>query len=370
MLSPYRFRVYEAFLAYPVGQEIHTAASGRVAALHEVFLAIEDRSADLTGLGEVRANIEFITGTPEADVAPSAIGLLKEMACAASPTDLAARFADASQRFPRIARALVENALVDLEAKRKGVTAAEYLGGAWRAGVPCNQCVFWGSDADMRDNLELYLALGFRKIKLRVGIGSIEDDERRLSWIRGRCGADFALAVDANGAWAVDDALQNIERLRRYGITYVEQPTHKGDWPALERVARDSGIDVMIDEGLQTDEDVARVCANGGRISAHLKIAKAGGAAAVVAIGRAFDRHGVSYVMGQMNEGALATAIAVHAGMALEPRLGELYGALGIVNDPGTGVTYRDGAVSVPDQAGVGVSLRPDILALLWDSAA
>lgn len=368
-MKPFRIRVFEAFLTYPAGQEIHTAASGRIAALHEIFAEVEDRAAGLTGIGEVRANIAFITGTPEADVAPKAIGLLREIADSATPDELGASFAATRRNFPKISQALVENALIDLEAKRRGITVAEHLGGTWKPGLPCNQCVFWGTDDAMRANLDAYLAQGFRKIKLRVGIGALDDDMRRLGWIRERSGPAIELAIDANGAWDADRALANIDRLRRFGLAYVEQPTHKGDWDALERVARDAGIDIMIDEGLQTDDDVARVCANRGRISAHLKIAKAGGAAALVEIGRRFDRHGVSYVMGQMNEGALATAVAVQAGMALKPRVGELYGALGILNDPGLGVSYKNGAVSVPKTPGVGATLRHDRLSLIWNSA-
>lgn len=369
-MKAFRFKLYEAFLVYPPGQEVHTAASGHVAALHEIFAEIEDRQEELVGLGEVRANIEFITGTPETDVAPQAIALLKTLADSSTPAALEEGFARVRNGFPRISQAVVENAMVDLEAKRRGVTAAELLGGAWQPSLPCNQCVFWGTDAAMKANFDSYLAQGFRKIKLRVGIGTIDDDVRRLRWIRERGGPTLDLSVDANGAWDTGNALANIDRLRPFRITYVEQPTHKGDWDGLERVARESGIDVMIDEGLQTDDDVARVCANKGRISAHLKIAKAGGAAALVAIGRRFDQDGVSYVMGQMNEGALATAIAVQAGMALKPRVGELYGALGILNDPGDGVTYGPGSVSVARRPGAGAQLRHDRLSLLWDSEA
>lgn len=369
-MQAFRFKVYEAFLVYPPGQEVHTAASGHVAALHEVFAEIEDRETGLLGVGEVRANIAFITGTPEAEVAPRVIALLQMLAGSPTHPALASGFADIRDRFPKISQAVVENALVDLEAKRRGVTASDLLGGTWRASLPCNQCVFWGTDEAMEVNFDSYLAQGFRKVKLRVGIGTIDDDVRRLRWMRERAGPTLDLSVDANGAWSADMALANIDRLRRFNITYVEQPTRKGDWDGLERVARESGIDVMIDEGLQTDDDVARVCANKGRISAHLKIAKAGGAAALVAIGRRFDRNGVSYVMGQMNEGALATAIAVQAGMALKPRVGELYGALGILNDPGDGVTYGPGSVSVARRPGAGSNLRYDRLSLLWDSEA
>jgi L-alanine-DL-glutamate epimerase-like enolase superfamily enzyme len=363
----FRFRLFESFLRYPPGQEIHTAASGRIEALHELFLIVEDCHESAVGQGEVRANIEFITGTPEEQVAPAAVSLCRELSRAA-PGTLSQTFEDIRYQAPKIAQALVENTLVDFEARRRDIPAATYLGGQWKPSIPCNECVFWGSDDDMRRNIAFYRSLGFRKIKVRVGVGSIEDDSRRLAWIRNCYGSEIEIAADANGAWDDDTALRHIETLARFDLTYIEQPTRKGDWRALERVANESGHEIMIDEGLQTDEDVDRVCESGGRISAHLKIAKAGGVAAMVAIGQRFDRHGVSYVVGQMNEGALATAIAVQGGMALSPRLGELYGALGIQNDPADGVMYHNGEVHVAAGPGAGVSLVTEKLTLLWDS--
>lgn len=369
-MNHFHLRLFEGFLRYPHGQEVHTAASGRIGALHELFLVIDDLETGLTGQGEVRANIAFITGTPEREVAPKAIELLTRIADAQSAVELQERFDQARGGIPKISQALVENALVDLEARRRGIPMAEHLGGEWKAGIPCNECVFWGTDEDMQVNAASYLAQDFTKIKVRVGIGTIEDDLRRVRWLRDRYGDRIALAIDANGAWDAETALRHIEQLARFDLQYVEQPTHKGDWEALERVAKKCGLEVMIDEGLQTMDDVNRVCANEGRISAHLKIAKAGGVAALVAIGRRFDEQGVAYVVGQMNEGGLATAAAVQAAMALSPRLGELYGALGIENDPCAGVTYRDGRVAVPQGPGTGVSFRPEGLTHLWESNA
>jgi L-alanine-DL-glutamate epimerase-like enolase superfamily enzyme len=361
-------RLYEAYLRYPAGQEVHTAASGRIAALHELFLEIEDREAGLIGVGEVRANIAFITGTPEEEVRPGVVSLCRRLDLTDAAA-LAVSFDRLRLDAPKICCALVDNALVDLEARRLDQSAAAYLGGEWRAdGVACNNCVFWGSDADMEANLARYVALGFGKIKLRVGVTTLDDDVRRLSWVRGAYGRTLKLSIDANGAWSPDQALLAIDRMRKFDLEYVEQPTVMGDWPALERVATACGLPVMIDEGLQDDADVARVCANQGRIAAHLKIVKAGGVSKLVEIGRRFDRHGVPYVVGQMNEGAIATAVAVEAGMALSPRIGELYGALGIENDAGAGVVYERGRVCVPAGPGIGVALRRDRVRLLWCS--
>jgi len=364
----FRLRVFDAHLTYPAGQEVHTAASGRIASLAEVFLKIEDRETGLVGFGEVRANIEFISHTPEQAVIPGVVSLGKRLADAGDLNQLLEQFEERRDEVPNICQAVFENALCDLRAKMDGVSAAEHLGGVWQSSVNCNQCVFWGTDQDMHRNLESYVAEGFHDIKLRVGIGTIDDDERRLRWMRDTYRGQISLAVDANGVWQREQALRNIEILEHVGIDYCEQPVPEGDWESLEWLAERTDVDLVLDEGLQHDSDVERLCANKGRISAHLKIAKAGGVYRVVNIGRQLDQHGVSYVMGQMNEGALATAVAVQAGMVLKPRVGELYGALNIDNDPGTGVTYGAGTVSTRQQAGVGVSIDEDQLSLRWES--
>lgn len=357
----------EAYLVYPPGEEIHTAASGPVPSLHEYFLRIEDREGRI-GLGEIRANIGFITHTPEARVALGIVALAQAIDWSRPWAEILEHLPSTEGEFPRISRAAVENALVDGIARARGVTAAALLGGTWRDGVACNQCVFWGSDDAMRANAARYVAQDFRSIKLRIGVGPLERDYARLAWLRERFGPSIHLALDANGAWTARQAVAAIARLRPLGFEYIEQPTTPGDWDALEEVARESDAAIMLDEGLQSESDVARLCAHSGRISAHLKIAKAGGALALVRMGRTLARHGVPFVVGQMNEGALATAIAVHCAMALEPMFGELYGALGILNDPGRGVRYENGKVSVPHLPGTGVTVDFTKTAEIWSA--
>jgi len=361
-----RIVLSEAGLVYPSGEEVHTAASGLVRALREYYLSIED-SDGRVGIGEIRANIAFITHTAEEKVAPGILALVRAIDWSQPWSEILDALPALAVDVPKISRAAVENALVDGVARDRRMTAAELLGGTWRAeGVECNQCVFWGSDESMRANAERYVAQGFRSIKLRIGIGTLEQDYARLAWLRDRFGDLLHLAVDANGAWTLRQAAAAIAKLRPIGFDYIEQPTMPGDWQALEGLARETDVPIMLDEGLQGWSDVERLCANRGRISAHLKIAKAGGAVAMVKVGRALSSHGVPYVVGQMNEGALATAIAIHCAMALEPIIGELYGALGILNDPATGVRYERGRALVAHGPGTGVKFDPAKAKEVW----
>lgn len=112
----------------------------------------------------------------------------------------------------------------------------------------------------------------------------------------------------------------------------------------------------MLDEGLADDGDIDRLAAIGAPALAHLKIVKLGGPSAVVSAMKRLQDAGVGVMIGQMNEGAMATAITAHCVMALQPRYAELYGCYGLVDDVTGGVAYADGAISVPKDAGLAVT--------------
>jgi L-alanine-DL-glutamate epimerase-like enolase superfamily enzyme len=61
-------------------------------------------------------------------------------------------------------------------------------------------------------------------------------------------------------------------------------------------------------------------------------------------------------MIGQMNEGAAATAAALQVCFATAPRWAELYGADGLLDDPVSGLSYQAGTVCVAGPAGLGVS--------------
>src|SRR5581483_12433379 len=114
-----RVTLSEAHLVYPPGEEVHTAASGFIAALHEYYVRIEDRECRV-GDGEIRANIAFITHTPEEAVAPGIAALARSVDWSLPWREILARLSEFSAGHPKIARAALENALVDGIARADG----------------------------------------------------------------------------------------------------------------------------------------------------------------------------------------------------------------------------------------------------------
>ncbi|HYQ68193.1 MAG TPA: enolase C-terminal domain-like protein [Actinophytocola sp.] len=72
------------------------------------------------------------------------------------------------------------------------------------------------------------VADGFTQIKLKVGADPVAD-ERRLRLARDAVGPDVRIAVDANQAWGVPQAIEWLRPLAPYDPYWIEEPTSPDD---------------------------------------------------------------------------------------------------------------------------------------------
>ncbi len=352
--------LHRASLHYGGGLVLHTAASGSVSALDALYLHLA--CGDAWGIGETRLNIAYLNGLDAAAVIADA-----EAALAAVDWHRDARtLLDGSAGWlaGRLApvRMLVDGALRDLLARQHGASVAAQFGqplGAEGAAWPTNQTLFWSSDAALLARAAGYVARGFTELKLRIGVGSFDDDLRRIDLLREHFGDTIALSADANGQWDPADCPARFAALASRGLDYLEQPIAPGDWDRLRRVAESSPLTLMLDESLKSPADVDALCVLADYpLAAHLKLVKLGGIAATVAAARRLAAAGVPLMIGQMNEGAAATAAALQVCAVVRPQWAELYGADGLVDDPASGLTYSGGAVRAASPTGLGVAFN------------
>ena len=238
-------------------------------------------------------------------------------------------------------------------------------GGADRTDT--NQCLFWGSDEIFERLARRYLAEGFRKLKVRIGVSDFDRDLRRLRLLRELGGMHIEIAVDANGSWDLDTARHRLGALEPIGIAYVEQPTRIGNWAAVEALASSTSIPIMLDEGLSSDEDAERLMRLGPPSLAHLKIVKLGGPRVVIRLARRLKEAGIAVMIGQMNEGSSATALAAFCTMAVQPAHAELYGAYGLIDDATSHVSYSGGQIVLARECDLGAEFNRDRCNLLWE---
>lgn len=160
------------------------------------------------------------------------------------------------------------------------------------------------------------------KVKVAEPGQRLADDLDRVAAVRDALGPRGRIRVDANGAWAVDEAVDAIARLHRAaGLEYVEQPC--ADVTELAAVRRRVAPPIAADESIRRAEDPYRVAALDAADIAVLKVQPLGGVRACLEIA---ERIGLPVVVSS----AVETSVGLAAGIALAAALPELPYACGL----------------------------------------
>ena len=123
--------------------------------------------------------------------------------------------------------------------------------------------------------------LGFRQVKLKV---ERDGSEPLVRAARRVLGPGCSIRADANMAWTVDEALEIMPRLARWGVRCFEQPLAAEDLDGLARLVRETGLEVMVDESLTDAASLEAVIARGACTAVNVRISTCGGLAAACAI--------------------------------------------------------------------------------------
>lgn len=114
----------------------------------------------------------------------------------------------------------IDLALWDLSARRAGQPLWRHLGGT-RSRVPVYAS---GINPDAPEETALRCReQGYRAFKLKVGFGQARD-LANLDAMRHALGEDTPLMVDANQGWSLEQALHMVQKLRPYGLQWLEEP--------------------------------------------------------------------------------------------------------------------------------------------------
>ena len=92
------------------------------------------------------------------------------------------------------------------------------------------------SDEKMLKLTQEAMDQGFKLLKYKCG-KSLEDDQRRLRKVRELVGPDYAIAIDANQVWDVNEAIAWINQLKEFKLHWVEEPTSPTDVVGHAKIA-------------------------------------------------------------------------------------------------------------------------------------
>ena len=118
-----------------------------------------------------------------------------------------------------------------------------------------------GTFDEMYQRLETKLKAGFRCVKLKIGAIDFEKELDLIRHIRQTFTREqVELRVDANGAFASEDAMQRLEALAQYDIHSIEQPIRQHQWQEMARLCADSPLPIALDEELIGVNNLQKKC--------------------------------------------------------------------------------------------------------------
>ena len=237
---------------------------------------------------------------------------------------------------PSAARNALDCALLDLEAKTRGMRVWEHLGRA--APEPCVTAytISLGTPEAMAEAT----AKAAHRPLLKIKLGG-EGDGERIMAVR-EAAPKSELIVDANEAWTPDNLEDNLAECAECGVTLVEQPLPAGRDGALGEIQRP--IAVCADESVH---DRASLAGLRGRYDAvNIKLDKTGGLTEALATAAAARELGLKIVVGCMVATSLAMAPALLVAQGAD--WVDLDGPLLLARDRTPGLTYRSGEVLPP----------------------
>src|SRR5262249_33779467 len=124
------------------------------------------------------------------------------------PTDIGETLTDLDRALEgsNQAKAAVDCALHDLNARARGVPLVELLGGKRRDEVPILRILGLKTPDEMAAQAQKLVDRGYRYLKIKVE-GDIDLDISRVRAIRRQVGPDIHLTVDANQSYSVEGAI-------------------------------------------------------------------------------------------------------------------------------------------------------------------
>lgn len=156
---------------------------------------------------------------------------------------------EALLEFPSIQMG-VETAFLSLNAKTPfELFSSDFTNG--KASIPINGLVWMGDKEFMNKQIKEKIATGFDCIKMKIGAIDFETEIEILKSVRKEFSAqEIELRVDANGAFATDEALEKLKRLSELEIHSIEQPIKAGNWEEMARLCEKTPLPIALDEEL------------------------------------------------------------------------------------------------------------------------
>ncbi|MER7798601.1 o-succinylbenzoate synthase [Microbacterium sp. NPDC096154] len=261
----------------------------------------------------------------------------------------------------RMAKHVVETALLDAELRAADMSFGRYLG-ATRTRVPSGVSVgIMDSIPELLGHVRDYLDQGYLRIKLKIEPGW---DIEPVRAVREEFGDDILLQVDANTAYTLRDA-RHLARLDDFDLLLIEQPLPEDDMRGHAELQKLITTPVCLDESIESARDAATAIAMGATQVINIKPSRVGGYLEARRIHDIAEANGIPVWCGGMLECGVGRA--ANLALAALPNFvlpGDTSASSRyFAEDITAPFELEDGHLAVPTGPGIGIDPLPDALA-------
>lgn len=116
----------------------------------------------------------------------------------------------------------------------------------------------------LRTEMRSYLDRGYTVVKMKIGGAEIAEDRKRIEAVLAEIGKDAQLAVDANGRFNLEQAIEYAKMLREYPLFWYEEVGDPLDYRLQAAVAEFYPAPMATGENLFSHQDARNLLRYGG----------------------------------------------------------------------------------------------------------
>ena len=171
------------------------------------------------------------------------------------------------------AKSAIDMALWDLAGRHSGLSLASMSGGAEGDSLVLYRSIAQQAPDAMAARAQKYIAEGYRRLQVKVGL-DVNEDIERLEAVRAAIPSDTVLFCDANASWGTAETRQFLMATRNLDYT-LEQPCASYEENLAIRRACDRPL--VLDETIDGADVLLRAIADGLVDGITIKLSRVGG---------------------------------------------------------------------------------------------
>src|SRR6185369_5005479 len=260
-------------------------------------------------------------------------------------------------RGHRMAKATLENACWDLEAKKLGVPLWKHLGGTHSEISSGVSIGIQDTPEELLEKIKKEVDAGYQRIKIKIKPGW---DLKIVERVRKEF-PEIRLMGDANSAYTLAD-VNLFKELGKYNLMMLEQPLAHNDIFDHAKLQKQIETPVCLDESIHSAEDAKHAIELGSCRIINVKLGRVGGHSEAKRVEQVTSENGIPVWCGGMLESGIGRAhniaMSTLSGFTLpgDVSASSRYWTEDIIDPPV--IVSSSGTIQAPTAAGIGFNIN------------